>query len=380
MSFHRGYKVKIYPSKEQEQTLLKYVGAARFVYNYFLDLKKTTYFETGKNITHRQISKELTKLRNETPWMKDIQLHSLQQSLRALDAAYNRLFRNQSKFPVFHKKSGKQTMRKVQGWSIEGNHINITNKLSVRFRGMFPTKRFGTLTISREAVGDWYASTIAEEERALPKLKGAIGVDLGLNHLAITSDGEKFENPRVLGGFLKRVQRDSKALSRTKKGGKTRAKKRLALARTHRKVERVRKNGTHHVSKAIVSKNHAVIALEDLSVKNMMSNRSLSRAIADASWGELVRQLTYKQEWNGGKIVKINRFFPSSKTCSSCGFVLDALPLSVREWACPKCKTVHDRDINAAKVILKQAGERLGVERQALVRASARTKLASVKH
>jgi len=378
MEITRGYKVKIYPSKSQEQKLLRQTGACRFVYNYFLDRKKSEYLSTGKNLTYNQLAKELTKLRKEFDWLGEVGSVPLQQSLRCLDVAYNRFFRKQAKFPRFKKKNGKQTMRKVMGWSIEGNRIKIARGLSVRFRGNFPTRRSGTLTISRDAVGDWYASTIATVKRKQPKLRGSIGIDLGLNHLAITSDGEKFENPRVLSRLLKRIQSASKAFSRTKKGSRARAKKRLALARTHRKVERVRENGLHHVSKAIVSKNHAMIAVEDLSVKNMMKNRRLSRTIADTSWGEFLRQLTYKQEWNGGKIVKIDRFFPSSKTCSNCNFVIDKLPLSVRDWECPKCETKHDRDINAAKMVLKQAGEQLEVEGKALA-LKVRTKLAPKK-
>ena len=376
----RGFKVKIYPNRSQEQVLLRHMGAGRFVYNYFLDLKKKTYLETGKNVPYGQTSKMLTKLRKETEWLQEVQFQPLQQSLRSLDVAYNRFFRKQAMFPKFHKKSGRQSMRKVTGWSVVGNRISIMEGVSVSFRGAFPAKRSATLAISRDAVGDWYASTIAEEKRKPPKLKGAIGIDLGLNHLAVTSDGEKYKNPRVLGGLLERVQLASKALSRTKKGGMKRAKKQLALARTHRKVERVRKNGTHHVSRAIVSKNHAMIAVEDLNVKGMMRNRRLSRSISDASWSELLRQLAYKQKWNGGSVVKIGRFFPSSKTCHVCNHVVEALMLSERQWVCPKCETTHDRDVNAAKTILKQAGERLGVETKALALAQAGTKPLSVKH
>lgn len=308
------------------------------------------------------MSRELTKLRRETDWMREVQFQPLQQSLRSLDVAYNRFFRKQSAFPAFHKKNGKQSMRKVTGWSIEGNKINVMNGVSVRFRGQFPKKRQGTLTITRDTCGDWWASTIADQEYKKSKLNGAVGIDVGLHHLAVTSDGEKYENPRVLSGLARRLKTAQQALSRTQKGSARRGRTRRVVARLYRKVGWVRNNGLHHVSKAIVSKNHAVIAIEDLNVKGMMSNRRLSRAIADAGWSELARQITYKQEWRGGKVIKIGRFFPSSKTCSECNFVLDALSLSVREWTCPSCGAVHDRDVNAAKTILKQARELLGVE------------------
>jgi len=379
MIITRGFKVKIYPTFSQEQILLQHIGACRFVYNHFLDKKKTAYLETGKNISYLTMSRELTKLRRETDWMKEVQFQPLQQSLRCLDVSYNRFFKKQAKFPNFHKKNGKQSMRKVTGWSIDGNRISIMKGLSVRFRGTFLEKREGTLTISCDAQGNWWASTIAQEERKTPKLKGSIGVDVGLNHLAVTSDGKKYENERSLKNLLAYIQVASKDLSRKKKGSKNRAKAKQRLSRLHLKVANKRRNRLHHVSRAIVSKNHTLIAVEDLSVKNMMANRRLARSIADASWGELIRQIAYKQEWNGGKLVKIDRFFPSSKTCSACGFIMQSLSLSTREWECLKCKTTLDRDVNAA-LNIKRAGELLDVETNALARASVRTKRLSVKH
>lgn len=375
----RGYKVKIYPTKTQEQILLQNIGACRFVYNHFLARKKDEYLKTGKNVSYLAMSRDLTRLRKKTDWMQEVQFQPLQQSLRSLDVAYNRFFKKQAKFPNFHRKDGKQTMRKVTGWSVKGNRVSIMDGISVRFRGLFPDARQGTLTISRDAVGNWFASTIAEEERKTPRLRGTIGVDVGLNHLAVTSDGEKYTNEHLLKGFSARLQTASKDLSRKKKGGKNRAKAKQRLARLHLKVANKRKNRLHHVSRAIVGKNHATIAVEDLSVKNMMANERLAHSIADASWGEFVRQLAYKQEWNGGRIIKIDRFFPSSKTCSVCGFVRQSLSLSAREWECPECNTMHDRDVNAA-LNIKSAGERLCVEAKALARAKARTKLLPVKH
>lgn len=359
---YRGYKVKLYPNKEQEQELLKIAGACRFVYNYFLDLKKNTYITEKKNLGYSQLSKRLTVLRKNTEWMKEVQYQPLQQSLRILDVAYNNFFRGNAKFPNFKRKYGKQSFRKVDGWNVDNNRIKIHKGLSIKFRGAFPENREGTLTISRDGCGNWYASTLAKINIENRKLIGGIGLDMGLKSLVVTSDGEKYDNPRVLGGLLKRIKSCSKSLSRTQKGSANRSKRRIELARTYRKVERVKKNGLHHVSRAIVDKNHAMIAIENLAIQNMIKNRKLSSTISDASWGDLIRQITYKQEWIGGKVVKINRFFPSSKTCSNCYFVLQTLPLSIREWTCPKCKVTHDRDVNAAKMILKQAEERPDVE------------------
>lgn len=356
-----GYKVKLYPTRSQEQELLKYAGACRFVYNYFLDRKTKLYAEEGENLSYLMMSKELTALRKELPWL-NITRAPLDQTLRKLDNALGNFFKKRSAYPVFKKKNGPQSVSKFGEWRVMGNRLHIFRGLGgVRFRGPLPTGKRRTLTISRDAVGDWYASTLAEVEKEQPILKGTIGLDMGLMHLVTTSDGEKYENPKVLGGLLNRVRRDSKALSRTKKGSKTRSKKRLRLARTYRRVERVRTNGLHHTSTAIVRKNHTMIAVEDLNVRGMMQNRRLSRGISDASWSRLVAMLTYKQEWRGGKVVKVDRFFPSSKTCSDCGYVMSTLPLNVRQWTCPECGSSHDRDINAARNI-KSAGERLSVE------------------
>lgn len=357
----RGYKARLYPTRSQEQVLLQYLGATRFVYNHFLAKKDRLYKKEGKSLTYKMMSRELTALRHEHAWLRGTR-GPLEQSIRKLATAFENFFKKRSSYPALKKKNGPQSMSKFGEWRVAKNRLHAFRGLGgVRFRGTLPGGPRRTLTISRDAVGDWYASTLAEIEQEQPSLKGSIGLDMGLTHLVTTSEGEKYDNPKVLGGLLNRVQRDSKALSRTKKGSKTRSKKRLRLARTYRRVERVRTNGLHLVSKAIVSKNHAVIAVEDLNIQGMMKNRRLSRGISDASWGELIRQLTYKQDWRGGKLVKVDRFFPSSKTCSDCGYVTATLPLNVREWTCQGCGSSHDRDVNAARNI-KSAGERLSVE------------------
>lgn len=359
MQVVKGYKVRIYPNKTQEQILLQIIGACRFVYNHFLEEKTNHYLEHKKSLSYGVTSKELTQLRKGIDWMREIQFQPLQQSLRALDVSYSRFFRKQAKFPRFKsKKDARQSFRKVTGWSIDRNKISIMDGVSVRFRGRFPQKREGTLTISRDTDGKWYGSTLAKVEGKTPKryIK-SIGIDLGLTHLAVTSNGEKYENLPVLN-----TKKEQQSLSRKKKGSKGREKARSVLSRKHKKIANRRSNHLHHISKAITSKNHAAIAVEDLAMKNMIQNHHLARAIANAGWGEFLRQLKYKQEWRGGRFIIIDRFFPSSKTCSKCHFIMRVLPLSIREWICPRCETKHDRDINAAKMLLKQAGEQLGVE------------------
>jgi len=354
--------VKIYPTQEQEQQLLRTAGACRWVYNHYLEAKQRAYLEEHKNITLKTMSADLTQLRKATDWLSEVQLVPLQQSLRQLDVAYNSFFRGQTGFPNFKSRYSKQSFRKTRGWSVRGSRLTVTPGLNIRFKGAFPVIHEGTLTISRTPSGQWFASAQGFEERRQPALSGAIGLDMGLKHLVVTSGGEKVDNPRFLDGLSEQIKSAQKALSRKQKGSNRRAKAKLVLARLHNKVDNKRTNYLHHVSKAIVGKNHATIVVEDLAVRNMMRNHKLARSIGDASWSELLRMVTYKQEWAGGEVVKIGRFYPSSKTCSNCYYIMSTMPLSVRSWECPRCHSVHDRDINAAKVILQQAGNRLGVE------------------
>lgn len=361
MIIQRGYKVKLYPTKAQSQKLCQIAGCCRWVYNHFLDRKKTVYLETGQNLSYNDLSKELTQIRKETDWLTEVQRQILEQSLRQLDMAYVNFFRRvkngneEPGFPCFKKKYGKQTIKKVNRWSIEGNRIKVMPGMRIRFRGQFPAERQGTLTLTRDEAGQWWASTLGYEQRQEPALEGAIGIDVGLCHLAVTSDGDKYPNLHSLNEDMKKYRSLSKGLSRKRKGSENRHKARLALSRFHRKVANRRLNHLHHVSKAITDKNHAVIAHEDLAVVNMMKNHRLARHIADAAWGEFLRQVGYKQRWKGGKTVKVDRFYPSSKMCSVCSFVLQDLLLSVREWDCPRCGTHHDRDKNAATNIVLEA-------------------------
>lgn len=358
----KGYKVKIYPNKQQQQWLLQQMGCCRYVYNYFLNLKKETYLKTGEILTYCKMSKQLTILRKNTEWLKCVQYDPLQQSLRNLDVAFNRFYRGKTKFPLFHKKNSKNVFRKAKGWKIKGKNINIARNFKVKYRGKFPEKRQVSLTITRDLCGDWWASTISEVEQKEYNLKGGIGIDLGIESLVTTNEGKKYKNIKVLKNKQEKLKKLSQEFSRTKKDSKRHEKKRLEIARLYRKVANIRKNHLHHISKDIVSKNHALIAMEGLNIIQMMKTKNLVKFILDASWGELLRQIQYKQEWRGGKIFKIDRFFPSSKTCSNCNFIVSSLPLNIRKWACPKCGKTHDRDINAAIMILKQAEERLGVE------------------
>lgn len=362
MIIQRGYKVRLYPNKEQEQKMLSIIGACRWVYNYYLEQRKNYYLEHKKTLSYLSMAKDLTQLRYKFDWLYKIQTVPLQQSIRCLDRAYNNFFRKTSNFPKFKsRKDNKQLFRKPVDYRILPNKIQIQKDLSITFRGNLPEKyiKTGTLTISRENTGKWFASILFYEEIKQPKkYTKSIGIDVGLKHLAITSDGKKYSNIQPQKTLQKQLKKAQQDLARKQKGSVRQNKQKVVVARLFGKIKNIRQDHLYKTSHSIVSKNHALIAVEDLSVKNMLGNRHLSRAISDVGWGELTRQLEYKQGWKGGKFVKIDRFFPSSKTCSNCGFIKDKLPLNIRKWICPKCGVKHDRDVNAAKMILKMAESR----------------------
>lgn len=378
MKINRAYKIRLYPNKEQEQKMLKILGCCRFIYNYYLDKRIQHYAETKKSLSYAELARDLTKFRYTINWLSDTQAEPLQQSLRRLETSYKRFFTKVSKFPKFKsKKDTRQSFQKHADWKIIDNKLQIQKDLIIKFRGNMPKlTKLGTLVVSRHSSGKWFATTTAKIEVKTPETyTKPIGIDVGLETLMTLSTGQKYANiqpQKTLQARLTKAQRD---LARKQKGSKRREKARQEVARVHEKIRNIRENHLHQITSKIVSKNHAIIAIENLNVKGMMKNRHLSRSLGDASFGELFRQLKYKQAWKGGKLIEVGRFFPSSKTCSFCEFVVETLPLSVRKWACEKCGTKHDRDINAAKNILAEAlkhnerGEtkRVSVRRESLV-------------
>ncbi len=357
MIIRKAYKVRLHPNKAQEQHLLRILGACRFIYNHYLATRSEVYKETGKNLSYSTLSRDLTKMRKEVDWVSDIQLFPLDQSLRRLNTAFNRFFSKKSKFPKFkNKKSPKQSFQKPRDWKIKGNKLMIQEDLIIKFRGKIDLKsKFGTLTVIKES-DKWFASMTAKVSVSLPKrYTKPIGIDMGLTTLATLSNGKKYSNIRPQKYLQLKLRRAQQNLSRKQKGSARREKARVQVGRIYEKIRNVRQNHLHKISHDIVSKNHAMIAMEDLNVAGMMKNRKLSRAFADASVSELLRQIMYKQTWKGGQFIKVDRYLPSSKLCHACGFYNEVMPLSVRTWKCPGCKRPHDRDQNAAKNILLAA-------------------------
>lgn len=358
------YKMRLYPNKEQEVLLSKHFGSIRFVYNLFLDRRTKFYLEakekqlSKKTLTYVDMAKELTQIKSkeETKWLNEVNSQSLQHAIKHLDSAYNRFFKKLAKFPRFKSKKNKQSFRIPQFVKVELGKIYFPKfKEGIRMddhRGIVGEINYAT--IAKNKAGQYFACIGVTREIA-PKMKTnkTVGIDLGLKSLVTCSDGQKFENIKTTKKYEKLLRIRQKELSRSKKGSNGRNKAKLKVGKVQVKIANIRHNHLHQISSKLIRENQTIVC-EDLSVKNMMANHCLAKSIGDASWGELVRQLTYKAGWYGKKVIKIDRYFPSSKTCSHCGYVNDNLSLNMREWDCPRCQTHLDRDWNASQNILRQ--------------------------
>ena len=358
MIVNRAYKYRLYPSQEQTPSLARQFGASRFVYNHFLRARMDYHREHKddegkKGLTYHDTALALTQLKKQpdTAWLADANAQSLQQALRDLDVAYNNFFNKRAQFPAFHKKHGRQSFRVPQGFRLEADTLIIPKTTPIKIVLHRPVEGvLKSVTISRTPTGKYFASILCEVEMPDPDPKPdapVIGVDLGLKHYLVTSEGERVDAPKLLRRAEKRLKRLQRRLSRRQKGGKNRDKARQAVARQHEKVANQRADFIHKLTHKLTVENQAV-CLESLAVKNMLANHCLAKSIADAAWGEFARQMQYKGKWYGCAIGEIHRFFPSSKLHNKCGFIHDGLRLSDREWVCPGCGERVDRDLNAA--------------------------------
>lgn len=364
----KSYKLRLYPNKTQMNLIEKTFGCCRFVYNYFLAKSIKDYEETGKSNSYYQNSKLIPELKSfdETNWLSEVDSTALQQSVRNLGAAYDNFFRSVKQketlgFPKFKKKSTKQSYQTVYTHStdfkIKANSIKVRNIGYIKFRGSLEIKgRPVHSTIARTSSGKYYISICCVDVdcKEFDKTGSVIGVDLGIKDFAVTSDGKKIDNPKYLSKSTTKLKRLQRQMSKKQKGSNNRNKSRIKLARQFEKVSNQRNDFLHKLSTHLV-KNHDIICVEDLKVKNMIKNPKLAGSISDASWSKFVELLTYKCSWYRKQLVKIDTFFPSSQTCSCCGFKnLGVKNLDVRTWTCPNCQTQHDRDVNAAKNILNE--------------------------
>lgn len=359
-TIQRAYKFRLYPTAEQAEQLARTFGCARFVYNHFLRVRMDGFFKDKERIGFNETCKRLTVLKQqpETVWLCEVSNVVLQQSLRNLDTAFANFFQKRAKYPSFKSKHGPQSARyTTSGFRVKAGELWLA-KMSAPLDMRWSRRVKGevsSVTVSKDAAGRYFASLLSTEEvETLPVVSKEIGIDLGLKSALITSDGRAHPNPKFYAKAQERLTRAQRSLSRKKKGSKNRAKARVKVARIHAKVADSRRDWSHKLTTQLIRENQ-VVSAESLAVKNLVRNRSLAKAIHDVGWSEIVRQLDYKAKWYGRTFVQIDRFYPSSKRCSSCGHTLAALPLATRAWQCPECGAQHDRDINAA-INIREAG------------------------
>ncbi len=361
----KAYQYRIYPNKKQRILLKKHFGATRWLFNYGLQRKIETYQRTRKSISCFELSKELPKLKSqkETEWLKEINAQSLQMSLRALDNAFVRFFRKKKGFPNFKSKKNRQSFSIPQGNKIDfktkkASFIKIGEvKIIIdrEFKG-----RIIKATIKKNKINQYFVSYIVDENIKLPKPraikeKTTIGIDLGLKHFAVLSNGKKIKNPRQLKNSEQKLLVLQRRLSKKEKGSNRKEKAKFKVAKLHNKILNQRSSFLHNLTYQLTHDNQVdTYAIENLNVNGMLKNHCLAKSIADTSWGEFIRQLSYKSKWYGKNLLTIGRFEPSSKMCG-CGWINKELKLSARKWTCPECKTKHDRDILAAQNIKKFA-------------------------
>jgi len=353
----QAVKVRLYPTDEQIQVLAQHFGCARWWWNYGLNQCIETYKATGKGLSQSGLNSLLPKLKKEkeTEWLGDCYSQVLQSVSLNLSRAYQNFFEGRAKYPKFKSKHHRQSIQYPQKVKLVDNTWKFPGKLgSVKAAIHRPLDGvIKTVTVSKCPSGKYYASVLMEYEGDYPESKNegkVVGIDLGIKDFAITYDGEKiskYPNPRHLSKYEKKLAVKQRIAARKKKGSNRRRKANKIVARVYEQVSNVRQDYLHKLSRKIVNNNFAVV-VENLSVKGMVRNHKLAKAISDTGWGTLVNFLSYKLERSGGKLIEIDRWFPSSKLCSNCHYQISELPLDVRTWTCPSCGTHHDRDGNAA--------------------------------
>lgn len=349
-------KQRFYPTPKQTELLAKTFGCCRVVWNHVLKARTDSYYLDGKSVSYIEASAMLTKLKKEPDlsWLREVASVALQQSLRHQQTAFKNFWEKRAKYPKFKSKNNKQSFSLVgTAFKYKDGQLFIAKSkepLNIRWSRELPSKP-SSITISKDKAGRYFVSMLCEfESKPMPVTAKTVGIDLGLNNLFITDSGEKVDNPRHTKRYENKLAYLQRQLAKKNKGSKNRDKVRQKVARLHAKIADSRLDNLHKLSRKLINENQ-VVCVESLAVKNMIRNPKLAKHIADASWGEFVRQLKYKAEWAGRTIAEIDRFFPSSKRCSCCGFVHESMPLNIRSWTCPECNTHRDRDINAAQNI-----------------------------
>lgn len=369
----KATKVRLYPTTEQAEFLHRQFGAVRFVYNSALRILSHRYKHHGQSLSARHDIKKLlpvAKTSRKYGWLKEADSMALQQACINLDKAFQNFFnpRLKARYPHFKSKRGKQSSYHCVGVKVGDDWIKVPKLGPIKARIHRPQGgKLKSITLTRTVTGQYYASLLIDTGEAAPAplttldAGKVLGLDVGLTHLLIDSNGAKTDNPRFLRRARANLRRKQKALSRCRKSSSNRAKARLKLAKAHERVANARNDFQHKLSHTIVGDNQAVI-VETLQVKNMLKNGKLAKHIADAAWHSLLIKLEYKAKAQGRHLARIDQWFASSKTCHVCGYQAESMPLGVRAWQCADCGTHHDRDVNAALNIKRQGILKLKAE------------------
>ncbi|UXE61815.1 MAG: transposase [Woronichinia naegeliana WA131] len=356
----KAFRLRFYPTPEQESLLRRTLGCVRLVYNKALHERTQAWYERQERVGYSETSSLLTQWKKEEDldFLNEVSCVPLQQGLRHLQTAFTNFFAGRTAYPTFKKKrNGGSAEFTKSAFKFRDKEIYLakgSEPLPIRWSRQIPKGcEPSTVTVSLHPSGRWHISIRFDDPtiKPLPVNENAIGIDLGITSLIADSNGKKITNPKHFKKHRKRLKKAQKNLARKQKGSKNREKASIKVAKIHLEISDARKDFLHKLTTRLVRENQ-VIAVESLAVKNMVKNHKLALAISDSGWSELIRQLDYKCRWYGRKLVEIDRWFPSSKRCNSCGHIVEKMPLNIREWQCPKCGTNHDRDINASKNIL----------------------------
>ena len=366
----KAIKIRIYPTVEQVDFINKQLGCCRFVYNNCLAFRKDSYQNEHISVSSSSAVKHITSLKKDNEWLKDVHSKVLQQSVRDMNQAYDNFFKLHKGFPKFKSKhDNRQSCRfpKDAFIGVRGNRIDLIKVLKdIHFKCSRNDERYlnrnqdkvKSITLNKEPNGKFYLSVLIDKPlRQVPQSSSMVGLDLGIKDFAVTSDGQVIENFHFKKNEESRLKRLQRQISKKIVGSKNREKARLRFAKLNEKIRNRKLNFLHDVTNHLIDENQ-VIVMEDLNVKGMVRNHKLAESISEVNWGEFRRILTYKAAWHGRQLVFIDRFYPSSKRCNHCGYIYKELTLKDRQWVCPECGSLIDRDYNAALNILEE-GERI---------------------